>query len=296
SLQTTVFEASNNKENEVVYEQEMLLECEHERKKRKIATETQEEREIHFARASETEERRKKKEKFSVDNNMDPGEVPQELKGLTNVEKMLIAQVFPIISVFNLRGGQYAYHRNIINFPQDLQEFVTRLPSNPSTLDFLIVWRYNTNGSNFRDFNVRRKKIIQALQLLKTNNIFYRDIIVDNEILQSLPENGSIVEQLPQLIDENNEYEEQNEQNVNQDSELIENKFISQTFVPSLPPEQNEDSIIAETLNRMQQSHSHYDDIIINWPNHDGNSTRYIAKAFSTLFPTDFENFVQQAI
>ncbi|CAG8817344.1 18782_t:CDS:1, partial [Gigaspora rosea] len=94
------------------------------------------------------------------------------------------------------------------------------------------------------------------------------------------------------LINENNEYEEQNEQNVNQDSELIENEFISQTFVFSLPPGQNEDSIIAETLNQIQQDRSHHDDIIINWPNHDGNSidkfhtAGYMAKAFFTLFPT----------
>ena len=29
--------------------------------------------------------------KFSADNNMDPGEVPDELKGLTEIEEMLIA-------------------------------------------------------------------------------------------------------------------------------------------------------------------------------------------------------------
>ncbi|CAG8797158.1 40598_t:CDS:2, partial [Gigaspora margarita] len=137
------------------------------------------------------------------------------LKSLTNIEEMLIAQVFPIISVFILHGGQYAYSGNIINFLQDLQEFVTQLPCNPSTLDFLIVWQHSTNRSNFCDFNVYREKIIQ---------------------------NGSIVEQLPQLIDENNKNDEQNEQSMNQDSELIENEFVSQTFVPSLLPGQNEDT------------------------------------------------------
>ncbi|CAG8645804.1 6062_t:CDS:2 [Rhizophagus irregularis] len=34
--------------------------------------------------------------KFSADNNMDLGEVPEELKGLTEIEEMLIAQIFPI--------------------------------------------------------------------------------------------------------------------------------------------------------------------------------------------------------
>ncbi|RIB01053.1 hypothetical protein C2G38_2232031 [Gigaspora rosea] len=66
--------------------------------------------------------------KFLVANNMDPGEVPEELKDLTNIEKMLIAQ--------------------------DLQEFVTRLPRNPALLDVLVVRRSSTNGTVFRDFNL----------------------------------------------------------------------------------------------------------------------------------------------
>jgi len=65
------------------------------------------------------------------------------------VEKMLIAQVFPVISVYTLPGGQHAYRGNIINFLQDVQEFVTRLPRDPSSLNLLIVRRYFEDGSNF---------------------------------------------------------------------------------------------------------------------------------------------------
>ncbi|CAG8840943.1 45357_t:CDS:2, partial [Gigaspora margarita] len=50
-------------------------------------------------------------------------ESSRRLKDLTNVEKMLIAQVFPVISVYNLRREQYVYQGNIINFSKDLQEF-----------------------------------------------------------------------------------------------------------------------------------------------------------------------------
>src|SRR2546425_3460708 len=32
--------------------------------------------------------------KFSAENNMDPGDVPEELKALTEIEEMLIAQTF----------------------------------------------------------------------------------------------------------------------------------------------------------------------------------------------------------
>ncbi|CAG8712620.1 20762_t:CDS:2 [Gigaspora margarita] len=66
---------------------------------------------------------------------------------------------------------------------------------------------------------------------------------IDKDLLEKLlPADGLIIEQLPQLIDENNKNEEQNEQSMNQYSKLIENEFVSQTFVPSLPPRQNEDT------------------------------------------------------
>ena len=46
--------------------------------------------------------------KFCAVNNMDPGEVPPELMGLTMIEQMLIAQVSPSLTVMRLpRGGQY---------------------------------------------------------------------------------------------------------------------------------------------------------------------------------------------
>ena len=43
--------------------------------------------------------------KFSKENNMDPGVVPEELKGLTKIEEMLIAQVFTVMTVYRLQEG-----------------------------------------------------------------------------------------------------------------------------------------------------------------------------------------------
>ncbi|RGB25378.1 hypothetical protein C1646_771810 [Rhizophagus diaphanus] len=47
----------------------------------------------------------KQPKKFSKDNNMDPGEVPDELRDFKEIEKMLVARVFPVMSVYRLRGG-----------------------------------------------------------------------------------------------------------------------------------------------------------------------------------------------
>ncbi len=61
--------------------------------------------------------------KFLAENNMDPGDIPDELKALNEIEEMLIAQIFTVITVYRLRGGQNGYRGNIINFPQDVEGF-----------------------------------------------------------------------------------------------------------------------------------------------------------------------------
>src|SRR5688572_5573810 len=103
------------------------------------------------------------------------------------------------MTVYRLRGGQNGYRRNVINFPQDIQEFTLRLPRHRSKLDVLVVRRQSKNNSSFRDFTVRRNKVANALIWLKLNNHYYEDITIDTEILQTLPENGSIITLLLQI-------------------------------------------------------------------------------------------------
>jgi len=80
---------------------------------------------------------------------------------------------------------------------------------------------------------------------LKANNRYYKDIIIDDEALQSLSENCSIADQLPQI---------ENDQ-INEDSNEDENRsdnMITHSFVSSLPPSCREDVSIKNTLDRMQ--------------------------------------------
>ena len=219
---------------------------------------------------------KKHPKKFSADNNMDPGDVPDELKGLTEIEEMLIAQVFIVMTVYRLRGGQTGYRGNIINFPQDIKEFTKRLPRHPSTLDVLVIRRQSANDSTaFRDFNVRRSKVGNALVWLKAHNRYYEDIVIDEEILQSLPVNGSIADLLPQKITDEISTEEENGED-----------GIARSFVPLPASTRREDTAINETLNRMQTNNAP-----ILWPEIDGfpinefQTPGYIAKAFPTLYP-----------
>ncbi|PKK75534.1 hypothetical protein RhiirC2_863195 [Rhizophagus irregularis] len=196
---------------------------------------------------------------------MDPGEVPDELRDLTEIEEMLVA----------LRGGQHGYRGNVINFPQDVQEFASKLPRHPSLLDVLVIRRQSaSNAEAFRDFKVRRDKVTQALIWLKQNNRYYADVIIDHEILRSLPINGTIDDQL-QDINEDVDYDE-NEDDV-----------ITRTFVPLPPSANREDTAIRNTLDRIQNENHP-----IMWPQINGNPVNefqtpgYIACAFPTLYPT----------
>uniref|UniRef100_U9SRZ5 DUF6570 domain-containing protein n=1 Tax=Rhizophagus irregularis (strain DAOM 181602 / DAOM 197198 / MUCL 43194) TaxID=747089 RepID=U9SRZ5_RHIID len=170
---------------------------------------------------------------------MDPGEVPDELRDLTEIEEMLVAQVFSVMSVYRLCGGQHGYRGNIINFPQDVQEFASKLPRHPSLLDVLVIRRQSaSNAEAFRDFKVRRDKVTQALIWLKQNNRYYADVIIDHEILQSLPIDGTINDQL-QDINEDINYDES------------EDDVITRTFVPLPPSANREDTAIRNTLDRI---------------------------------------------
>ena len=46
---------------------------------------------------------------------MDPGSVPAELQGLSEVEELLIARAFPIMSIYRKHGGQRGYKGHVLN-------------------------------------------------------------------------------------------------------------------------------------------------------------------------------------
>src|SRR6266542_3150601 len=134
----------------------------------------------------------------------------------------------------------------------------------------------------FRNFKVRRNKVARALLWLKGNNYYYVNITINNEALQSLPEDYSIVNILSQLqgdqlIDEN------------LDDIDIENgdDAITCTFVPLLPINKRKEVAINNTLERVQNQNSH-----VLWPEIEGSPINkfqimgYIIRAFLTLYLT----------
>ena len=86
--------------------------------------------------------------RFSTDNNIDPGSQPPELADLTQVEEMLIARVSPILQVTHAVGGQYKYKGHTICFPQNIEHVYQSLPCPIKDMPIIIVKKKDQHGTN----------------------------------------------------------------------------------------------------------------------------------------------------
>ena len=100
----------------------------------------------------------------------------------------------------------------------------------------------SANGLAFRDFTVRRSKVTQALYWLKENNRYYADVVIDEQVLQFLPKNGSIDDQLRHLEDGEYDFDDDND-----DPEGT----IGSNFIPTPFPSLTEECAIADALGRI---------------------------------------------
>ena len=98
---------------------------------------------------------------------------------------MLISGMLPIMSLYQLPHGQYAYSGHTINLPQDAASFVNSLPQLPTELDIIVVRKQGAADSH-HDFRVRRSVVLAALQWLLTNNQYYCSVQINSDALALL--------------------------------------------------------------------------------------------------------------
>ena len=132
---------------------------------------------------------KKSPKKFSCQNSMIPSCVPHELQNLTQIEEMLIARALPIMRVYIKPGGQRGYSGHCINLPQNIKELAMSLPRYPKDLAVIIV-KAKGRENTFRDVTVRKQKVHDALVWLINNNPHYSELLINEDALNSLPENG----------------------------------------------------------------------------------------------------------
>jgi hypothetical protein len=95
------------------------------------------------------------------------------------------------------KGRQLCYQDHIINFRQDISEITAKLPRLPEETDVVIIRKEGLDMGQYIDFIMRRAKVKAALEHKIANDPDYADLIIDNEALDQLPENGTIIDRLP---------------------------------------------------------------------------------------------------
>ena len=202
---------------------------------------------------------------------------------------MLISAVIPIMTIYRLRHGQYGYRGHVINLPQDLTTFATSLPRLPKELDILIV-RKEGSDCTHRDFRVRKSKsvVLGALLWLKHHNKYYRNVNIDYDSLNELPEDGNL-SGLTGI---------KTSRNVEEDIPLLENDENShdaESFVPIAAQKLIELEAVKKSVADGQKSSPRN---IVPWPSradapiNEFVTEGYISCAFPTLFPTGAGDFL----
>lgn len=126
--------------------------------------------------------------------------MPKELQGLTIPEQRLIAIyrhnscVVKLYSPFHSAAtAQSALRGNCISFPQDVVNVAKTLPLELDdlcdSLKILFVGQHVPKRNQLRNvLTVRKKKIFEALCWLKQNNPLYRNVRIDQSVINKLPD------------------------------------------------------------------------------------------------------------
>ena len=213
-------------------------------------------------------------QKFSVENNMDVGMIPDELRDLTYIEQMLIARCHPVVSLYRINGSQYGYSGNVINFKQNIEEYIDVLPRPLDELTSTLVFNKHTKAG-VAQFRVRAQKVLNALLKLKEINIYYKSITISHENLSQLPEDGNCIDLIQSVDADEVEIDDSH------DNDCI----LDQTNVFSVCNIDN-DSFINRELNLDYPTTE-------KEPINEFTSEGYIACAFPTLFPTGNGDYLQ---
>jgi hypothetical protein len=68
---------------------------------------------------------------YSIENDLNPGMMPEGLEPMTQIEEMLIAQVHCYVEVRQIRGVQYKYKGHVVSFLTNTAKVYNRLPLLP---------------------------------------------------------------------------------------------------------------------------------------------------------------------
>ena len=218
---------------------------------------------------------------------MTPSCVPNELKDLTQVEEMLIARALPIMRVYIKPGGQRGYSGHCINLPQNVTELATSLPRYPKDLAVIIV-KVKGKGNTFKDVRVRKQRVQNALVWLINNNPHYSELLINENALNSLPENGvppdlMTVETDNDIVSDDNGSPDLGPPTDNPSEDIVYNESTEMSsFLPVGEQEQKE---IEAVTNQLSENEPIEWPSVENEPLNEYQVSHLATMAFPTLFP-----------
>ena len=141
---------------------------------------------------------------FSADNQLDFGPVPARLPQLTPTEESLLARVHVHVNIMLVRGQQYKYRGHVVHFLREVGLVYNQLPLLPQELNTVLLRPANTSShANLsrqftRQFRVRRQPVVIWLDYLRRHHPGYRCVVIDEERLNQLPQDGNVLDAIPQ--------------------------------------------------------------------------------------------------
>lgn len=197
----------------------------------------------------------------------------------------------PMVAIYRLPHGQYGYSGHVINLPQDVKSITRTLPRLCDAIEVITVRREGSDNQH-SDFRVRRRIVQSALEWLVQNNIYYRDITIDQSRLQQLPQNGYL-SGIRTLTIPGNTITESELGTTQRDTNP---SHFSQTFIPIHNLNTTELQRVSSAIEgSIDQSSS--DNNIIRWPEvcstpvNEFTTEGYMSRAFPTLYPTGAADF-----
>jgi hypothetical protein len=219
---------------------------------------------------------------------MIPSCVPNELQNLTQIEEMLIARALPIMRVYIKPGGQRGYSGHCINLPQNVKELAMSLPIYPKDLAVIIV-KAKGRENTFRDVTVRKQKVHNALVWLINNNPHYSELLINEDALNSLPENGvppdlMTVETDDDIVSDDNCSPDVGPPTDNPSEDIVYNDSTEMSsFLPVGEQQQQEIEAVRNQLSENEPMP--WPSVVENEPINEYQVSHLATMAFPTLFP-----------
>ncbi|KAL2532794.1 Uncharacterized protein Adt_06145 [Abeliophyllum distichum] len=205
-----------------------------------------------------------------------------------------------MMSVYRVKGQQYKYSGNVINFAQDVNSIANVLPFKPANLSAILI--VNRTGANaIKQFRVRREYVRQALVWLKQNHLYYRDITIDELSLETLPKDG-IPEDMPHAREDNAQLSNENQsidveddiegppEIVNQNVHIDEFHAVGTIFIG---PQPNQQACIQRALHVADADHTIAHMHLTNKVIDEFSTPGYISMGFPALFSYGNADFRQ---